>query len=82
VSRAPSEGDTVTDLLRRGYSLERAEKESTHVLTTRPQYKALMAAAKALVNISADALRTEHWKAVDEALAALRAAGIDMEEKT
>jgi hypothetical protein len=47
MSSAPSDGTTVSDLLRLGYSVERAEREATHVTIPRPQYEALIAALEA-----------------------------------
>jgi hypothetical protein len=48
-----SDGTTVTDLLRAGYSVERAERDATHVLVPRAEHAALMAAAQENASLAA-----------------------------
>jgi hypothetical protein len=78
--RAPSEGATVSDLLRMGYSVERAEREATHVILPRRQYDALMAAPFWLLKLrSLGYVSAGHGrKIVDETLSIIRAAGIEI----
>ncbi len=85
MSRAPSEGTTVTDLLRLGYSVERAEREATHVIIPRAQHETLMEALdnsqSLLVAILHEQRPEEEIEAqIIENRAALRTAGINPSE--
>jgi hypothetical protein len=60
------------------------EAKATHISIPIGQHEALMAAAKALEMLCSkgDMVSLDDWIEAEDILAALRAAGIDQEEKT
>lgn len=62
--------------------LERAVENAHFVRISRPQYEALMAAAKALPNMLFDFADDDARRETCAALAALKAAGIQMDGET